>query len=109
LWRFAARAILPSCQVRRHRRTDPRRYPQVARELIDPIAAGEPPGGLRPQPFRPLLFSGAYTRHAAHTACLGQTLAASRRHDLISTSSVWLNERIKPLKYPRDNQGMQFA
>ena len=32
--------------------------PQVSCDLADPIAAGEPPGGLQPQPLTPLLLGG---------------------------------------------------
>ena len=36
----------------------PRGDPQVARDLADPVTAGEPPGGLQPQPLPPLLLGG---------------------------------------------------
>ena len=36
----------------------PWRDPQVMRDLINPVAAGEPPGGLQPQPLTPLLLGG---------------------------------------------------
>jgi len=36
----------------------PRRDPQVVCDLADPVAAGEPPGGLQPQPLPPLLLGG---------------------------------------------------
>jgi len=32
--------------------------PQIVRDLADRVAAGEPPGGLQPQPLPPLLLSG---------------------------------------------------
>src|SRR5256885_340815 len=35
-----------------------RRDPQVVRDLIDRVAPGEPPGGLHPQQFPPLLLGG---------------------------------------------------
>jgi hypothetical protein len=34
------------------------RSPEVVRDLIDRVAAGEPPGGLQPQPLTPLLLGG---------------------------------------------------
>src|SRR5207244_4415375 len=33
-------------------------HPQVLRDLTDLVAAGEPPGGLQPQPLTPLLLGG---------------------------------------------------
>ena len=36
----------------------PFRDPQVMRDLTDRVTAGEPPGGLQPQPLAPLLLSG---------------------------------------------------
>ena len=32
--------------------------PQVPRDLADPVAAGEPPGGFQPQALTPLLLGG---------------------------------------------------
>ncbi len=49
-------------------------------------AAGEPPGGLQPQPAPAAAAQPACTRHVAHTAYFGHTPATSRRHDLISTN-----------------------
>ena len=72
LWRFAARASGLASGLALAVR--PAGSALVGSgDPIDPIAVGEPPGGLQPHSFRPLLFSGAYTRHAAHTACLGHT------------------------------------
>ena len=48
-------AVLPGPVPPPHR---PFGDPQVVRDLADPVAAGEPPRGLQPQPLTPLLLGG---------------------------------------------------
>ena len=48
-------AMLPGPVPPPHR---PRRDPQVVCDLVNRVAAGEPPSGLHPQPLRPLLLGG---------------------------------------------------
>ena len=48
-------AIPPGSVPPPHR---PRRNSQIVRDLADPVAAGELPGGLQPQPLTPLLLGG---------------------------------------------------
>ena len=59
--------------------------PRTPISLI-PAGAGEPPGGLQPQPLTPLLLGGCVPATSAHTAYVGYTPATSRRHALSSTS-----------------------
>jgi hypothetical protein len=51
-------AVPPARQARCHCHTDPGGDPQVAGDLTDHITAGEPLGGLQPQPLPPLLPGG---------------------------------------------------
>ena len=64
--------------------------PQVARDLIDLIAAGEPPGGLHPQLLTPLLLGGRVPAplRVPHTPVIRPKPAHVTT--LGSTSSVWL-------------------
>src|SRR5438045_3913792 len=48
-------AVPPGLVPAPHR---PLGHPQIVRDLADRVAAGEPPGGLQPQPLPPLLLSG---------------------------------------------------
>ena len=56
-------AVLPGPAPPPHR---PFRDPQVMRDLADRVAAGEPPGGLQPQPLPPLLLAGVYPPRCAY-------------------------------------------
>src|SRR5690242_16202831 len=60
------------------------------RDLADRVAAGEPPGGLQPQPLTPLLLSGCIP---APLRIPHVSVIRPRPPDvttLSSTSSVWL-------------------
>ncbi len=62
--------------------------PQVVRDLADPVAAGEPLSCLQPQQLTPPLPGrGLPARCAYRIPASPHTPAASRRHDLSSTSS----------------------
>ena len=77
--------------------------PQVARDLIDLIAAGEPPGGLHPQLLTPLLLGGRVPAplRVPHTPVIRPKPAHVTT--LGSTSSVWLGDvlRMRPGKADR--------
>ena len=62
-------AILPGPVPPPHR---PGHDTQVMRDLVDPIAAGEPLGGLQPQPLTPLLLGGRIpaTLRIPHTSVI---------------------------------------
>jgi len=64
--------------------------PQVLRDLVDPVSASEPPGGLQPQPLTPLLLSG---RIPAPLRIPHASVIRPQPADVttpISTSSSWL-------------------
>ena len=80
-------AVLPGPLPPPHRAF---RDPQVMRDLADLVAAGEPPGGLQPQPLPPLLLSG---RIPAPLRIPHASVIRPQPPDvttLSSTSSLWL-------------------
>jgi hypothetical protein len=92
-------AVLPGPVPPPHRTF---RDPQVIRDLADRVAAGEPPGGLQPQPLPPLLLSGRIPAplRIPHTPVIRPKPAHVTT--LGSTSSVWLAARA--VLSPRANE-----
>ena len=75
-------AVLPGPVPPPHRTF---RDPQVMRDLADRVAAGEPPGGLQPQPLTPLLLGG---RVPAPLRIPHASVIRPRPHDVTTLSST---------------------
>jgi hypothetical protein len=80
----------------------PRTEPSVTRRscaiwLMTSPRANRPAACSRSRSRR--CCSAGVSRPVAHTTCPGHTPAASRRHDLSSTSSVWLSHFVGSREY----------